>query len=142
MPAIGDRWPSQLLADLLEYCPPAKENTAFFRAPYMQWLPAKMQVLFYSVEDGDLKQLAQKADKLWAIRRPADSGMASVTGTTANDFGDAVAAVRSPFQKPDKKQPAVGRGQRKPRMYSFCYKHMKYGAAAHKCDDPNSCTWQ
>ena len=45
MPVIGDRRPSQLLADLLEYCPPREEKTAFFRATYMQRLPADMQVL-------------------------------------------------------------------------------------------------
>ena len=45
MPVIGDRRPSQLLADLLEYCPPGEEKTAFFRATYMQRLPADMQVL-------------------------------------------------------------------------------------------------
>ena len=54
------------MADLLEYCPPGEENTAFFRAAYM--LLADMQVLLDGVEDSDLKQLTQKADKLWALR--------------------------------------------------------------------------
>ena len=49
MPVIGDRRPSQLLADLLEYCPPGEEKTAFFRATYMQRLPADMQVLLVGV---------------------------------------------------------------------------------------------
>ena len=34
MLVIGDRQLSQLLADLMEYCPPGEENTAFFRAAY------------------------------------------------------------------------------------------------------------
>ena len=144
MPVIGDRRPSQLLADLLEYCPPGEENTAFFRAVYMQRLSVDMQVLLEGIEDGDLKQLAQKADKLWAIRRPADSGVASVT-PVSDEFEDNIAAIRPPAKKPDKKPStaaaADNRGQRKPRLFSVCYKHMKFGAAAHKCDDPNNCTW-
>ena len=144
MPVIGDRRPSQLLADLLEYCAPGEENTAFFRAVYMQRLSVDMQVLLEGIEDGDLKQLAQKADKLWAIRRPADSGVASVTAVS-DEFEDNIAAIRPPAKKPDKKPStaaaADNRGQRKPRLFSVCYKHMKFGAAAHKCDDPNNCTW-
>ena len=49
MPVIGDRRPSQILADLSEYCPPGEEKTAFFRATYMQRLPADMQVLLVGV---------------------------------------------------------------------------------------------
>ena len=37
------------MADLLEYCPPGEEKTAFFRATYMQRLPADMQVLLVGV---------------------------------------------------------------------------------------------
>ena len=144
MPVIGDRRPSQLLADLLEFCPPGEENTAFFRAVYMQRLSVDMQVLLEGIEDGDLKQLAQKADKFWAIRRPADSGVASVAAVS-DDFQDNIAAICPPVKKPDKKPSSTAaadsRGKRKPRLYSVCYKHMKYGAAAHKCDDPNNCTW-
>ena len=130
------------MADLLEYCPPGEENTAFFRAAYMQRLPADMQVLLDGVEDSDLKQLTQKADKLWAIRCTADYNLASVIGIAAEELEDPVADVRLSFKKPDKKQSADGRSQRKPRMYSVCYKHMKFGAAAHKCDKSNTCTWE
>ena len=142
IPVIGDRRPSQLLADLLEYYPPGEENTAFIWAAYMQRLPADMQVLLDGVEDSDLKQLTQKADKLWAIRCTADYNLASVIGIAAEELEDPVADVRLSFKKPDKKQSADGRSQRKPRMYSVCYKHMKFGAAAHKCDKSNTCTWQ
>ena len=93
IPVIGDRRPSQLLADLLEYYPPGEENTAFFWAAYMQRLPADMQVLLDGVEDGNLKQLPQKADKLWAIPPPplADSNLAIVAGVAAEEFEDPVA---------------------------------------------------
>ena len=64
MPTIGDRLPSQLLDNLMEYCPPGEENTAFFRAAYMQRLPEDIQVLLDGVEDGDLKQL-QWAPKVY-----------------------------------------------------------------------------
>ena len=40
-----------------------------------------LQALLDGLEEGDLKELAQKVEKLWAIRKPAD--MASVTDTMA-----------------------------------------------------------
>jgi hypothetical protein len=32
LPPVGDRWPSDLLAEMFEFCPPGEETTALFRA--------------------------------------------------------------------------------------------------------------
>ena len=56
MPPLGDRRPSQLLADLLEYCPTGVENMAFFRAAFVQRLPADLQILLDGTDDRELKQ--------------------------------------------------------------------------------------
>ena len=42
MLAVWDRRPSQLLADLLEFCPPVEEISAFFRAIFVQRLTASV----------------------------------------------------------------------------------------------------
>lgn len=145
MPSLGDRRPSQLLADMLEYCPSEEEGSSFFRAAFIQRLPAELQVLLDGVEDGDLKDLATKADKLWAIRRPSAWHMAAVTATAGDKEldGTMVAAVRQGGRgkPPPKAAASDGLKKRPSRMFSVCYKHMKFGAAAYQCDDPANCKW-
>ena len=161
MPAIGDRRPSQLLADLLEYCPAGEENSAFFRAVFVQRLPSDMQALLDGLEDGDLKELAQKADKLWAIRRPADMAVAAVTDSDSHQLEDpdCVVALKPHFKRKEVEKKSGGNnsgggnnysashgggggGKRPPKMFSVCYRHMKFGSAAFKCDDPSACGWK
>lgn len=144
MPALGDRRPSQLLADMLEYCPTEEEGSSFFRAAFIQRLPAELQVLLDGVEDGDLKDLATKADKLWAIRRPTAWHMAAVTAAFAEEETDSstIAAVKQGGRGKAPAKTAVTDGLKKrTRMFSICYKHMKFGAAAYQCDDPVNCKW-
>jgi hypothetical protein len=72
VPDLGDRRPSQLLADLLQDCPPGEQGTAFFRGAFLKRLPSELQVHLAQAETTDLKELAQRADQLWlAHRRPA-----------------------------------------------------------------------
>ena len=58
MVTSGNQRPSEVLASLLEYCPPGEEGTAFFRAAFTMRLPPGMELT-------DLKELAQLADRLW-----------------------------------------------------------------------------
>ena len=158
MPPLGDRRPSQMLADLLEFCPTGEENMAFLRAAFMQRLPAELQVLLDGTEEGDLKQLAQKADRLWSIRCPADTAVSAVTQQEEED-SEWVAAVQHNKKKEwEEKKHNIGGssgsggptsgghsgngGRRRPKMFTVCYRHMKFGAAAYKCDDPASCNYK
>jgi hypothetical protein len=68
LPDLGDRRQSQLLADLLQYCPPGEQGTAFFRSAFLKRLPAHIQVHLSQVESVDLKELAQRADQLYLTR--------------------------------------------------------------------------
>jgi hypothetical protein len=71
-PALGDRRPSQLLADLLQLCPAGEQSTAFFRGSFMKRLPSEIQVHLSQCETTNLKELAQRADQLWLSHsRPA-----------------------------------------------------------------------
>jgi len=150
MPTLGDRRPSQLLADMLEFCPAGQEDSPFFRGAYIQRLPAELQVLLDGAEDGDLKQLAAKADKIWVTRRPANYHVAAVAATAvdSNPFeedGNVLAAVKTNYKgrTNNNKQQGQGQGQRKPpKLYQLCYRHMRYGADAFKCEDPENCRWK
>jgi hypothetical protein len=72
LPGLGDRRPSQLLADLLQACPPGEQQTAFFRGAFVKRLPAELQAHLSGCESVDLKELAQRADQLWTTHcRPS-----------------------------------------------------------------------
>ena len=152
MAALGDRRPSQLLADMLEHCPAGEEASAFFRGSFIQRLPAELQVLLDGAEDGDMKDLAAKADKLWAIRRPSSLHVAAIEELNVEGDLDqtTVAAVRpgnTNNNKAYKGKSAANSGgrdadkKRKPKTYAVCYRHMRYGADAFRCDDPTVCKW-
>jgi hypothetical protein len=71
-PALGDRRPSQLLADLLQACPPGEQQTAFFRGAFISKLPAELQAHLTGIDTANLKELAQRADQLWTTHhRPS-----------------------------------------------------------------------
>jgi hypothetical protein len=69
LPDLGDRRPSQLLADLLQDCPPGEQGTAFFRGAFLKRLPAHIQVHLSQIDSMDLKELAQHADQLYLTHR-------------------------------------------------------------------------
>ena len=62
--ASGNQCPSEVLASLLEYCPPGEEATAFFRVAFTMRLPPTIQAHLTGTELTDLKELAQLADRL------------------------------------------------------------------------------
>ena len=63
--ASSNQHPSEVLASLLEYCPPGEEGTAFFRAAFTMRLPSTIQAHLTGTELTDLKELEQLADPLW-----------------------------------------------------------------------------
>lgn len=67
---MGERTPpSQLLDQMLRYCPRGEERNRFFLFMFLQRLPRDLRVLLGDYEeDGevDARQLATKADRLWA----------------------------------------------------------------------------
>ena len=63
--ASGNQRPSEVLASLLEYCPPGEEGTAFFRAAFTMRLLPTIQAHLTGTELNDLKELAQLAVRSW-----------------------------------------------------------------------------
>lgn len=84
-PMLGDRRPSQLLAEMFEFCPRGKEGMAFFRASFLRRLPPEIRVLLHGLDAEPLKELAVRADQLWITRT---AGGALVVAAVSNDeFG-------------------------------------------------------
>jgi hypothetical protein len=134
-PALGDRRPSQLLADLLQACPPGEQQIAFFRGAFVSRLPAELQAHLTGIDTANLKELAQRADQLWTThRRPSPLAVVSAAEDQQAETSDAVAAVQ---------KAAKGKqGFRKKKLITYCFLHHKYGKDARRCDNPESCMWQ
>jgi hypothetical protein len=129
-PALGNRRPSQLLADLLQACPPGEQQTAFISR-----LPAELQAHLTGIDKANLKELAQRADQLWTThRRPSPLAAVSAAEEQQLELSDAVAAVQ---KAANSKQ-----GFRKKKLITYCFLHHKYGKDARQCDNPESCMWQ
>jgi hypothetical protein len=135
LPALGDRRPSQLLADLLQACPPGEQQTAFFRGAFISRLPAELQAHLTGIDTANLKELAQRADQLWTThRRPSPLAALGAAEDQHAELSDTVAAV----QKAGKGKP----GSRKKKLITYCFLHHKFGKDARRCDNPESCMWQ
>jgi hypothetical protein len=140
---IGDRRPSQLLADLLQACPPEEQRTAFFRGAFLMHLPSEIQVHLAQVETTDLKELAQKADQLWLThRRPglvaAATAASSLEGLSLVAEDGLMAAVAG---KGGAKQAGQPKKKNK-KLVTFCWVHHKFRKDARRCDNPSECKWK
>jgi len=167
MPNLGDRRPSQLLATMLEFCPTGEEDTAFFRSAFLHRLPADLQVMLDGAETDDLKVLAQRADRLWLTRGSTSTLGPRVAAVEAVQLGEleeengCVAAIKPQFNKKaggnsGGNSGGTGSGnsgghsgghnggqrdKRRSKLLSICRAHMRYGAEAYRCQDPQNCAW-
>jgi hypothetical protein len=66
MEPMGDRKPSEFLAQMTEICPQGEEKSIFFMFLFLQYLPRELQVLLGEYDKTDAGELAAKADVLWA----------------------------------------------------------------------------
>ena len=116
LPALGDRRPSQLLAAMLEFCPAGEADTAFFRASFFRRLPKEIRVLLADEVNGNLKELAIRADELYTHHR--STAVAAIhQGDMWEDTAsleEAVAALnikggRDSFGQSDRRSPATTR---------------------------------
>jgi hypothetical protein len=115
MPALCDRRPSQLLANLLQACPPGEQQTAFFRGAFISSLPAELQAHLTGIDTASLKEIAQRADHLWTTnRRPSPLAAVSIPEDQQLEAAEAVAAVQ-------KGAPKGKQGFRKKKLITFCF---------------------
>jgi len=150
-PNLGDRRPSQMLASMLEYCPPGEENTAFFRASFLMRLPSDIRGHLDGREDGDLKELAAKADRHWCNRPAAVAAVAASVPAEEEESvsSDIIAAVGGQDkQKRQWKKNGGGGGwkQQKPKQdwsglvkVNICKRHQQFGNRCYNCADPAGC---
>ncbi len=158
LPPLGNRKPSVMLAEMLEYCPAGESTTAVFAFLYLQRLPREIWVL--SEDDpANMRAIAEKADRLIAMHVPqSHDTCAAVAAEDSFDEAGVVAALQGARSCKDKgpKRPQqshtqpkeLGRqidltrkGQEQGRSFrtSMCYYHAKFGEQAKHCQE--GCAW-
>jgi hypothetical protein len=70
LPPLGDRKPSVMLAEMLEFCPAGESSTAVFAFLFLQRLPREIRVLLSEDNPADMRAIADKADRLIAMHVP------------------------------------------------------------------------
>ncbi len=157
MPDLGDRRPSQLLAAMLEFCPPGQQTSPFFRAAFLTRLPASIRSHLDEMEAGDLKALAARADRQWlncggaAALVAATKADAEWLDSESADELKTLAAVKASNNSKnwrqkkqaagaDKKKETGGRGKEEwAAMTMVCARHAKFGERAFSCGNPKQC---
>src|SRR5450830_1373884 len=94
LPTLGDRKPSELLAEMSRICPRTVDNNLFFTYCFLHRMPREICVLLSDVDHADRRALAVRADQLWA-HNTKYSHDAAVTAVAAEPEPAAVAAVAS-----------------------------------------------
>jgi hypothetical protein len=78
LPSLGNQRPSELMASLMQFCPPGETGTAMFRASFISRLPSSLQIHLSGTEMGDLRELTQQADRLWLCHGPQPVAAVSI----------------------------------------------------------------
>jgi len=116
LPALGNQRPSELMAALMQFCPPGEAGTAMFRASFISRLPSSLQIHLSGAEMGDLRELTQQADRLWLCHGPQPVAAVSVQQDELEETEETVAAVtwkgKGPPSKKGEGAPSQQSGQR------------------------------
>jgi hypothetical protein len=156
LPPLGDRKPSVLLAEMLEFCPAGESSTAVFAFLFLQRLPCEIRVLLSDTHDpADMRAIADKADRLIAMHVPqSHNTCAAVTADDRLEEPGVVAAAqaaggrRSKGHKCPAQKVPLGRcidlskrsqEQAAGLRTSMCYYHAKFGEQAKFCEE--GCVW-
>jgi hypothetical protein len=68
---LGGQKPSDLLHELVQFCPEGESQSKIFRYLFLQRLPAELRIILSEDVDSTLPVLAARADQLWAHSAPA-----------------------------------------------------------------------
>ena len=166
---LGDRRPSELLAEMLELVQPGDERTNLFALIFLRRLPAAVRLLLTEDNTEDVRALADKADRCAAsLHKSQPHTVAAVApGEEYEDSSQeeatisAVGASRGGNQQRNnwrgRGRRGNGGGQQAVQRSSapdfpntparvaqqasgLCYKHFKFGDQAMGCKKP--CSWQ
>ena len=160
MGPMGGRRPSELLTAMLEFCPKGEETNRFFTHLFLQRLPAELRILLGEDDHWDPRPLAFKADQLWAVNGARAAHIAAVADGQQEPAQVAAIASRQPTRGGKKRssgrtRPAATSGvagasqaavppantpmELSQLQSGLCYKHWRFGEAAHSCQAP--CSW-
>jgi hypothetical protein len=159
LPPLGDRKPSVMLAEMLEFCPAGESTTAVFAFLYLQRLPREIRVLLSEDDPANMRAIAEKADRLIAMHVPqSHDACAAVTAEDSCAKAGVVAALQGARSRKDKgpKRPQQSHTQPKELgrwidltkrgqeqgwslRTSMCYYHAKFGEQAKHCQE--ECAW-
>ncbi len=157
---LGDRKPSQLLAEMLELCPRDEHGSKLFAALFLQRMPREIRVLLAHDDHTDLRALAVKADQLLVFHKLQLHESSPVASATCQEDADTVAALRfggksgkqnggkqhggkkqkpplPPNRKKDGPPPPLDLAQQ---SSGLCFYHWNFGENARNCRSP--CSWQ
>ncbi len=90
---LGSHRPSQLLAGMMELCPDDVEASCFFVFFFLQRLPAWLRIQLEGDDQDNIRQLATKADRLFALYGHKHRG--AVTVVESQEDEDEAAEVNA-----------------------------------------------
>ena len=82
---LGARWPSELLAAMLEVCPRRQETSLFITHLFLCRLPSELRIMLSEDNHQDVRLLINKADKLWAMHGQKSNLVATVKQPVEDD---------------------------------------------------------
>jgi hypothetical protein len=110
---LGSRRPSQLLAEMMELCPDDEEASCFFVFFFLQRLPAWLRIQLEGDDQDDIRRLATKADRLFALHGHKHSGAVVVVESQEDEEEAAeVNAVQGGRQRGNGRRGGQRGGQR------------------------------
>jgi hypothetical protein len=96
---LGSRRPSQLLAEMMELCPDDEEASCFFVFFFLQRLPAWLCLQLEGDDQDDIRRLAMKADRLFALHGHKSGGAVAVVEIQDEDEAADINAVQGGRQR-------------------------------------------
>jgi hypothetical protein len=110
---LGSRRPSQLLVEMMELCPDDEEASRFFVFFFLQRLPAWLRIQLEGEDQDDIRRLATKADRLFALHGHKHSGVIAVVESQEDeDKAAEVNAVQGGRQRGNGRRGGQRGGQR------------------------------
>jgi hypothetical protein len=151
-PIPGQR-PSEVLAELTQFCPLGESNTKIFRLLYLSRLPRELRIILSEDTDSPLTALAARADQLWSHTPQHGSGVAAVSSSDTDGEVAAIGRGRNRGAKRGNNKPRGGGGggrgrgshqdadsARQEQLASgLCWAHWRFGEEAYTCKAP--CSW-
>lgn len=170
LPALGNRKPSMLMAEMLELCPRGWETENWFRHMFLSRLPQNIRIMLKGVPTADLRLLAEAADEIWMMFAGSGSGSGSLLSHVAQEQVELLAAVKGGSQQQQRSQQSSSsstkdsghsnknvKGKKPPKFLAeheppeskkarlaagICLPHWRFGSVCMKENCVKPCAWQ